>query len=196
MMTPHLKIAPGELGFDFDGVIADTAAAFLRIACEEHGYCSFSLADITNFDLEDCIDIPTPLVHRIFTDILLDSLGTGLTPMEGAVEVLSEMAVHSPITVITARDREAPVIDWLQEFFPGPTVNAMKVVAMGDHDDKLRYIREHRLKYFIDDRAETCTMLAANQITPLVFSHPWNRNRHNLPTVQSWAEIRDILDLP
>lgn len=195
-MESQLKIIPGELGFDFDGVIADTAAAFIRIACQEYGYCSFTLEDITNFDLESCIDIPMPLVHRIFTDILVDSLGTGLTPMTGAVEVLSEMAAHSPITVITARDRKEPVVDWLQEYFPRATADAVQVIAMGDHDDKLRYIKEQKLKFFIDDRAETCNMLAAHEITPLVFSHPWNRDRHNLPTVQNWAEIRNILDLP
>ena len=31
-MTPHLKIAPGELGFDFDGVIADTERDGHRVA--------------------------------------------------------------------------------------------------------------------------------------------------------------------
>ena len=57
-----MKISPHEIGFDLDGVIADTAATFIRLACEEHNYCSFNLKDITSFQVEDCLDIPTSLV--------------------------------------------------------------------------------------------------------------------------------------
>ncbi len=192
-MKRTLKIQPHEIGFDLDGVIADTAEAFIRIACEKHDFCSFTHEDITNFDLEECLGMPTNIVNSIFLEILMDSLSTGLQPMAGAVEVLGELSIHAPITVITARHIEKPVIDWFDNFFPGSTRNAIKLIAMGDHNDKLRYIQDHNLKYFIDDRAETCNMLAAADINPLVFSHPWNRNRHNLPTVENWQEIREII---
>lgn len=191
----HDRIDPAKLGFDLDGVIADTANAFIRLACTEHGYCSFTLDDITNFELEGCIDMPAELVAQIFDDILRDSLSTGLQPMEGAVEVLGELAAHSPVTVITARHLERPVIDWFDNFFPRATREAITLIAMGDHDDKLRHIREQQLEYFIDDRAETCNFLAASGIRPLVYSHPWNRDRHNLPTVENWKDIRKIIEL-
>lgn len=190
-----LKIQPTEIGFDFDGVIANTADAFIRIACEKHNYCSFTMEDITNFQLEECIGIPSELVERIFLDILEDSLATGLLPIPGAVDVLSRLAAHAPITVITARHLEQPVMDWFDRFFPETTRNAIRLIAMGDHDDKLRYIQDHHLKYFIDDRAETCTMLAAAQITPLVYTQPWNKNRHSLPTVENWQDIQALLVL-
>jgi len=90
-----MKIFPHEIGFDLDGVIADTAATFIRLACEQHDYCSFTLADITSFHVEDCLDIPMPLVEQIFTDILEDSLGTGLMPMPGAVEVMTTRRLRS-----------------------------------------------------------------------------------------------------
>lgn len=186
-------IPPVQLGFDFDGVIANTAEAFVRIACNEYNY-SFSLDDITNFAIEECIDIDRETVNKIFHDIMLDSLSTGLQPMEGAVSVLGELAAHSPITIITARPYEQPVIDWCDQFFPAPIKKAVRLVAMGDHDDKLRYIQQHNLGYFIDDRAETCTQLAASEIVPLVFTHPWNRDRHNLPTVDNWQDIHTLLD--
>ena len=82
----HKRIKSHEIGFDLDGVIADTAEAFIRLACQEFDYCSFRLQDITSFQVEDCIDIPTDLVEQIFYTILKDSLASGLTPMEGAVE--------------------------------------------------------------------------------------------------------------
>ncbi|WP_136795622.1 MULTISPECIES: 5' nucleotidase, NT5C type [Desulfosediminicola] len=193
-MKTDFKILPHELGFDLDGVIADTAAAFLKIACEEHNYCSFTLEDITNFELEHCIGMPKDTVEKIFLDILKDSLATGLQPMPGAIPVLNELAAKGPVTVITARPIKQPVIDWFDTFLPLPTQKAIKLVATGDHDDKLRYIKEHKLKYFIDDRAETCKELA-REIIPLVYSHPWNRNRHDLATVENWQEIRELIVL-
>lgn len=189
------KILPHEIGFDFDGVIADTAAAFVRIACEKHGYCSFTLSDITDFEVENCIDMPSPLVAEIFHTILADSLDSGLQPMTGAVEVLSELAVHAPLTIITARPMRGPVEAWMNHFFPRETQDNVRLIAMGNHDDKLSYIQGHKLKYFVDDRAETCRILADGKITPLVYSHPWNRNGHGLPTVKDWQEIRALLNL-
>lgn len=188
-----MKILPHQIGFDFDGVIADTASAFIRLACEEHDYCSFTLADITSFHVEECLDMPMPLVTRIFTDILEDSLSAGLTPMPGAVEVLSELAAAAPVTIITARPLLQPARDWIDTLFPRQVSRAITLIAMGDHDDKARYIHGHGLSYFVDDRAETCRQLAADNITPLVFSQPWNRHRHELKTVSDWQEIRRLI---
>ena len=189
-----MKIFPHEIGFDLDGVIADTAATFIRLACEQHDYCSFTLADITSFHVEDCLDIPMPLVEQIFTDILEDSLGTGLMPMPGAVEVMTELAAAAPVTIITARPLLQPARDWIDTHFPGEVSRSINLIAMGDHNDKARYIHEHKLRYFVDDRAETCRQLAVENITPLVFSQPWNQDRQDLRSVISWQEIRQLIN--
>lgn len=188
-----MKIDSDEIGFDLDGVIADTAEAFIRLACEEHAFCSFTLEDITTFQVEDCLNIPVPVVETIFDAILRDSLTTGLQPMEGAVEVITAMAAAAPVTIITARSLHQPVQDWLEHFFAANTCTNIRLVAMGRHDDKARYIHEHQLRYFIDDRVETCLQLADAAITPLVFSQPWNQGRHALQSVGSWQEIRAML---
>ncbi|KGO35279.1 MAG: 5' nucleotidase, NT5C type [Desulfoprunum sp.] len=190
-----MKIFPHEIGFDLDGVIADTAATFIRLACEQHDYCSFTLADITSFHVEDCLDIPMPLVEQIFTDILEDSLGTGLMPMPGAVEVMTELAAAAPVTIITARPLLQPARDWIDAHFPGEASRSINLIAMGDHNDKARYIHEHKLRYFVDDRAETCRQLAVENITPLVFSQPWNQDRQDMRSVTSWQEIRQLITL-
>ena len=188
-----MRIAANEIGFDLDGVIANTAENFLSIACSKYGYCSFTHDDITNFELENCIPIPRDLVDKIFTEILTDSLATGLRPMAGAVETLTLLARESTITIITARPLLQPVLDWIDAFFPAETRDATKVVATGDHNDKVRYIHEHGLKYFVDDRAETCIQLANANIIPLVFSQPWNHNRHNLQSVENWADVQELI---
>jgi len=192
-LSEEITIAADEIGFDLDGVIADTAESFLRIACSKYGYCSFTREDITNFELENCIPVPHDLVYEIFTEILTDSLATGLKPMKGAVETLTLLAENSPITIITARPILQPVLDWIDAFFPAETRDATRVIATGDHNDKIRYIHEHGLKYFVDDRAETCIQLASANIIPFVFSQPWNQNRHNLQSVADWAEVRELI---
>jgi uncharacterized HAD superfamily protein len=189
----RVNIPVEEIGFDFDGVIADTAEAFIRLACTEYGYCSFTLEDITNFELQNCLPIPHSLVEKIFTDILEDSLAVRLQPMEGAVECLEQFTRTSMVTIITARPLYTPVLDWLDCFFTKNAKENIRVIATGDHNDKVRHIHQHSLKYFVDDRAETCNQLAIEDITPYVFTQPWNRNRHNLQMVASWEEIRALV---
>ena len=188
-----MNIQSNEIGFDLDGVIADTAEAFIRLACETFDYCSFRLEDITSFQVEDCLNIPTDKVEQIFYAILKDSLGTGLKPMSGVVPVITAMADQAPVTIITARPLERPVSDWLDHFFPSKTCKQINLVAMGDHDNKTRYIKEHNLKYFVDDRVETCLQLAATEITPIVYRQPWNHDKHWLKSVSNWQEIHNLL---
>lgn len=189
-----MNIQYNEIGFDLDGVIADTGEAFIRLACEEFGYCSFRLEDITSFQVEDCLGIPTDTAERIFHAILKDSLGTGLLPFPGAVQIITDMALHTRVNIITARPLKNPVSDWLDHFLPATTCRQIRLIAMGDHDGKARYIKEHKLNYFVDDRAETCLQLAKTNITPIIFNQPWNRNKHNLHSVSNWQEIKDLLN--
>jgi hypothetical protein len=190
------EIAPAEIGFDFDGVIADIAEAFLRIACEKYDYCSYTAEDITSFRVEECLKMPLSLVEQIFNEILHDSLATGLKPMPGMQEVLNELADFAPVTIITARSQAKPVADWLSTFLPTRTCSRINLIAMGDHDGKISYIREEGLKYFIDDRTKTCQILHDAAITPFVFSQPWNRNQHSFQTVENWQEIRSMVRCP
>lgn len=186
------KIHPACLGFDFDGVVADTAEAFIRLCCEEYEYCSFKLEDITDFEVERCLGVDIRIVEAVFTRILLDSVGVGLRPMPGSVEVLQELTQHGMVTIVTARPNPGPVADWLDLVMPSGVCKNIQIVAMGAHDDKPRYIREHGLEFFIDDRAETCHQLNEAGINPIVFSQPWNHGRHSFPFVSNWSEVRAL----
>jgi hypothetical protein len=81
---------------------------------------------------------------------------------------------------------------WLHTVFPIPVWRQIRVVAMGDHDDKARHIKDLGLSTFVDDRAETCLQLDRAGIRSIVFAQPWNQDRHRLPTVRSWNEIRNL----
>ena len=193
MNPPPTSIPIHEIGFDFDGVVADIGEAFIRLACEQYDYCSFTLDDIISFQIERCIDMPQELINKIFSDILIDSRATGLRPLEDAVDVLSEMSLNSRVTIITARPDAAAVHDWLEVFFAPEVKSKIQLIAMGDHDGKVRYAREHGLKFFVDDRLETCLQMAEAGITPLVFNQPWNQNKTGLLSVSGWREIRAML---
>jgi len=190
MTTGPAKINPADLGFDFDGVIADTAEVFIRLACDKYSLCDIMVEDITNFEVEECLDIAPDIVRSIFTDVLLDSIGTGLKPMPGAIEVIAELTEKAKITIITARPEPAPIHAWLESVLPQDVCARIHVIAMGAHDNKVQHIKNMGLTYFIDDRAETCTQLDSEGIGAIVFNHPWNKRRHNLPSVSNWQEIR------
>jgi hypothetical protein len=186
------KIAPGLIGLDIDGVVADTMEAFIRLARCDYGVDTIVPDDITAFEVEACLDLQPHIVDDIFRRLLGAPLESGLRPMEHAVEVLLEFAGQAPLTFITARPDHGPIADWLRYFLGDAIFANARLVAMGDHDDKGRYIRELGLTHFIDDRAETCVNLAAQGITALVFEQPWNRGRHELATVDNWLAIRDL----
>jgi 5'(3')-deoxyribonucleotidase len=192
MTTGPAKINPADLGFDFDGVIADTAEVFIRLACDKYSLCDIMVEDITNFEVEECLDIAPDIVRSIFTDVLLDSIGTGLKPMPGAIEVLAELTEKATITIITARPEPGPVHAWLETVLPQKACSHIHIIAMGAHDNKVHHVQKSGLTHFIDDRAETCTQLDSAGIGAIVFTHPWNTHRHNLPTVGSWQEIRAL----
>ncbi len=189
-----MKIKSHEIGFDLDGVIAETGETFLRLACQEFGHCSFSLEDIKDFEVEDCLGIPKEHVEQLFYSIMKDSLQCGLQPMEGAVDVITDLATRAQVTIITARPLTEPVVDWLDHFFPAETCENINLVATGDHNDKFRYIKDHNLQFFVDDRVETCLQLADTHITPIVYNQPWNIGRHALENVSNWVEIKNRLE--
>ncbi len=188
-----MNIPPDRIGFDFDGVIADIGEAFVRMACEQYDFCSFTLEDITSFQVDQCVPVPHNIIEKIFTDILDDSLATRLKPLPGAVEVITEISKVCPATIITARPLENPVHDWLDAYFPPKVKNRITLVAMGDHDDKVRYARHHDLFYFVDDRLETCRQMDVAGIYPFLFRQPWNK-KSPLPSVANWEEIHTLID--
>ena len=186
------KINPALIGFDIDGVVADTGGAFIRIAGEEYGLRNISLDDITSFEVMDCLDVDREIIEEIFSRLLDDPLHAGLQPMEDAISVLNRFADKAPLTFVTARPQKKPIARWLQYFLKPAAFENMRLVAMGEHDKKTPYIRDLGLEYFVDDRLQTCEKLAREGINPLVYNQPWNRNGHNLPTVNDWRSIRAL----
>lgn len=188
-----MKIKPEHLGFDIDGVVADTGSAFLKLAAQDYGINNFSLQDITAFDVAECLPISPDIIDAIFDKLMKNPIEADLQPMIGAVNVLTELSKKAPLSFITARPLQEPIAEWLKLVLGPQTFKNARLVAMGDHDGKPSFIKNLGLYYFIDDRAETCIELALHQeICPFVYTQPWNQGRHNLNTVDSWSTIQKI----
>ena len=112
--------------------------------------------------------------------------------MEDALNVLHKFAEHTPLTFVTARPEKEPIATWLKHFLKQAVYREMKLVAMGVHDNKAPYIKNLGLKYFVDDRLQTCKKLASEGITPLVYNQPWNKDDHDLQTVNNWQDIHAL----
>ena len=186
------KINPAHIGFDIDGVVADTGSAFIQIASREYGLSSLSLNDITDFAVEDTLDVDREIIAAIFTRLHDEPLSSGIKPMQDAIPVLHRLAEQAPLTFVTARPERAPIDKWLKYYLEPQAYDKMRLVAMGVHDNKIPYIKELGLRYFVDDRLQTCRKLAEEGITPLVFNQPWNMNGHTLQKVESWQDIHAL----
>ncbi len=190
-MNHYYTIHPGTIGFDIDGVVADTMEAFIRLADEEHGI-TVQPDQITEFEVEKCLDIDPYVIEDIFLKLLNKPVNCGLQPMIDSVGVLQEFARHAPLTFITARPTKEPIAEWLYNFLGQETYENTRLIAMGKHDSKASYVKKMDLSYFVDDRAQTCISLKEEGIIPMVFSQPWNHGKHSLDTVDDWLSIRSL----
>jgi uncharacterized HAD superfamily protein len=187
-----MRIPCSQLGFDIDGVVADTTEAFIRLAREDYSI-NVLLEEITDFTVEDCLPMPGEVIAEIFERLLLTPLEIDLRPTQDSMVVLREMAKVGPLTFITARPDPKPIAAWLEKHLGSESFSPARLIATGDHDGKTAHIKRLGLNYFIDDRHLTCNLLAAEPgIIPIVYSQPWNRGRHTHRSVETWAEIREL----
>jgi hypothetical protein len=50
------------------------------------------------------------------------------------------------------------------------------------------------VKYFVEDRLETCYLLKDASIIPILFDQPWNRKPSAFKRVKNWDEIAELID--
>jgi uncharacterized HAD superfamily protein len=195
---PAPRPAPGgipldQLGFDIDGVVADIMTTFLDMARERYGPHPFSYDDITTFYLEDCLGFDPGVVAALIRELIDRPHELPVEPFPQAVPVLSRLAEEAPLVFVTARDRPGPIQLWLNRTLAPVPSRSIWVMATGDPDTKLHYLKAHAIQYFVEDRLETCFDLARSGITPIVFAQPWNRKPHPFLEVAGWPELASLL---
>ncbi len=193
-MRRYKGIRPDLIGFDIDCVVADTMEAFIRLSADEYGIAVHP-HEITSFHVESCLNMDEQIINEIFSRLLTDPVENGLKPVENAVAVLTRLSRHAPLTFITARPHGEPIDNWLRSVLPPEAYANTRLVAMGDHDGKVKHVKRMGLQYFVDDRVETCTELAKSGFFPVVFDQPWNRGKHEFASVDTWFGIKEMIDV-
>jgi len=193
MKTEIRKISPHELAFDIDGVIADTFRAFVKTARERYNV-EIEYEAITDYDFRKVIDIDEETSNEIIEMILDNPLGMGINPISGAVEVLTRLSDCGPIFFVTARSNRDAIIEWVEKTLGLGDGKTIHLEATGAHEDKLPILLKHGIKYFVEDRLETCYLIQGSPVTPIVFEQPWNRKEHPFLTVGDWDEIHDMIE--
>ncbi len=193
MRTEERKIRPAELAFDIDGVIADTFRAFVKAARESYGV-EIEYEAITDYDFRKVIDIDDETSDAIIEQILEDPLGLGIAPVHGAVDVLRRLSGFGPLCLVTARTNRKAIMDWVRQTLQIEDGAPIRLEATGTHEDKLPVLLKHGIRYFVEDRLETCYLIQQSPVTPIVFDQPWNRQAHPFLSVGSWDDIRDMVE--
>jgi 5'(3')-deoxyribonucleotidase len=187
-------IDPVSVGFDIDGVIADTMSLFLDIAHEEYNINGIRYEDITCYNLADCLDLNPEIIDLVVTRILDGDYAASLKPIAGAPEVLTRLArYYNPVVFITARPYLGPLLDWFFNVLSlSPTL--IDMVATGTHERKADLLLERNISCFVEDRLETCYALQNVGILPILFKQPWNRKPHPFLEVGTWRELEALIE--
>jgi len=188
-----MMIPPSELAFDIDGVFADTMSLFIEIAHGDFGIKNLKYQEITEYDLRNLAGIDEEICIEIIMRILEGRHSGVLNALEGAVQVLKRLNQrHCPTLFVTARPNADQAQEWILDTLGlGPA--HIDVFATGSFDDKQAVLRQNGIKYFVEDRLETCFTLMEAGITPIVFKQPWNRKPHPFMEVGTWQELESLI---
>lgn len=188
-------VAPSDIAFDIDGVFANTMGLFLEIARKDYGINHIQYENITTYFLEECLDVDPEIIRVIINQILEGEFEPELRPIDGAVEVLSDIGEAHRLLFVTARPQLPTVKGWVHSKLPLKPSD-IEVVATGTFEGKADVLSARGIRYFVEDCLEVCYMLSERGINPILFSQPWNRSsNHPFREVSSWAEIRALVDL-
>ncbi len=189
-------IDPTRLAFDIDGVIADTMHLFLDILGDHYDIHTVQYADITCYRLDHCLDLDGEVLEGAVARILDGRYRADLKPYPGAGSVLKRIArTTGRLLMVTARPDSGPMAGWMDRLLDGQHHRA-QIVATGSYEAKTDVLLANGVRWFVEDRLETCHLLKAAGIEPIVFRQPWNQQPHDFLEVASWQELEGRIEYP
>lgn len=187
-------INPASLAFDIDGVVADTMSLFLEILRDVHNINSIRYEDIYCYNVVECTGLDQEIVDSAVESLLNGNYSAILAPMQGAADVLTRIERrHSPLLFVTARPYLGPIRDWLLESL-SLAPQSIDVITTGSHENKIEVLLERKIACFVDDRLDTCDLIHAAGILPILYKQPWNRVSHPYREINSWKELEALID--
>ena len=186
-------IDPTLVAFDIDGVIADTMALFLDIARKEYRVNDVCYEDMTSYSLADCLDMDPVLIGVILNRIMAGEYASPLQAISGSGPVLSRIAGYrNPLLFVTARPHPGPIPKWMCDLVR-MAPETVQVVATGTFEGKAKVLLESGIRFFVEDRLETCYHLKEAGIEPVLYRQPWNRESHPFVEVGDWQELENLI---
>lgn len=189
-------IDPAALAFDIDGVIADTMQLFLDILSDHYEIHTVRYTDITSYRLDHCLDLDEDVLEGATARIINGGYRAALKPLPGAGAVLRRIGeTTGRILMVTARPEPGPIESWMNQLLDGQHQRA-QIIATGSFEAKTDVLLENHIKWFVEDRLETCHLLNSAGIEPVVFRQPWNQEPHDYLQVGSWQELEQWIAFP
>lgn len=188
-------IDAADIAFDIDGVVADTFRSFVTLAEKDHGI-RIHYETITEYEFWKVLDISEHHTRTIIHKILEQPVEIGIRPISGARDVIMSLLQTGPVRFVTARPDPGSILRWMTEVLEIPCTDGILLEATGDPDLKASFLAREEVKYFVEDRLETCYSLQDASIVPIVFDQPWNRKPSSFMRVRDWREIAAIIQWP
>lgn len=179
-------------GFDIDSVVGNLSAILERVAWEEFGL-RVSSKQFTDFHLDRCLPFDKEFIIRWISRALEPEWTLRMEPYPEAVDVLKGLALRQPLLFVTARPEKTVIREWLVRRLHCVAQERIKIEAVGAFNTKVPVLKEWGVTHFVEDRLETCVLLAENGIVPVVFEQPWNSGRHSFPRVKDWRELKRLI---
>jgi uncharacterized HAD superfamily protein len=168
---------------------------FVRLAHQKYGLTKLSKKDMLCYNLYNCLELEKEIIDDLLVLTLDEDHTRLIPPIAGAPEVLTELAGCAPLRFITARTDEGSIREWIFSILPTVCRRDITVIASGSPDCKLGILQQLGIRYFVEDRLETCKNLKEAGIEPLVFEQPWNRDEAapGFIRVRDWGQLREWL---
>jgi uncharacterized protein len=188
-------INPKSIAFDIDGVFADIMPLFLDIAKKDYNITDIKIEDITEYILEDCLNIDTGIVENIINKILNGDYDFEVKPIGSSAEVLTKIGKKSgELVFVTARPNVGHMREWIFNQLYELSSNKIEIIATGTFSAKTEVLISKNKKYFVEDRLETCFDIHKAGITPVLYKQPWNRKPHPFIEVATWDELESLIN--
>ena len=167
-------VTPGKQGHEVHGVpVYDT----VRGALKEHPVDA------------SVISVPPGMVKGA----VLEAIENHIKPIEGAVELLTKLSSAGRIFFVTARPDKIPIMNWVRNQLSKVDEDLIRLESTNHLSEKIPILLKNGVRYFVEDRLDTCYLLEEVSIVPIVFEQPWNRRPHHFPVVKNWGEISTMI---
>jgi uncharacterized HAD superfamily protein len=184
-----------SIAFDIDGVVINFTESFLRTAMEKFGMLkNVKYSDVTRYAFYECLDISRDKCFEIVDYVLNNHFECNVRPVKGSVEVLTTLSKDMDLVFVTARKNIFKQQTKELIYYILPDVDKDKITIIHQKgSEKYKILNNLNIKYFVDDKLTTCSVLKQHGIRAILYDNPWNQKEINVDRVLNWNELSEYL---